>query len=389
MALYGGSSSLVEMRGAVKDRKASISGDAVDRLINRKIRDVCLRRTWSDLTKFVTVPLANQTNEGTVSTTFGSSVITGSGTTWPVSDAVNTLSTAPVTQIGMVKITPASMAGIIAGKWLTLDIGNPTWTEAVAVAFVIPGSFYAVVKNVHSPNFQITQSSLAGLQFRTTYPFYTVTSVLSATELLLDSAWADITQSGSEYQIMTIYIQPDPYCWRVKQGWDPVQGIPLDVDSYSFDQVIAGDPQLTASDNPTILCPVPPGGGGVAQWMVYPPQAGQYYINLVISHVWPRLIADQDQAPRFINPDVFVIGAIAEALRTKTVTQNMPKDPYYDPDTSQVEQGIYERMIEQAEEADEARLPSRLLSYARTNAGWLSANYLISHVGAWPSDFGD
>jgi hypothetical protein len=383
MALYGGSSSLVEMRGAVKDRKASISGDACDRLLNRKIRDVCLRRTWSDLTKFVTVPLANQTSSGTVATTFGSNAIIGSGTTWPVNDAVNTISTLPATQIGMQKITPASMAGIIPGKWLTLDIGNPPYTEAVAVAYVIPGSFYVVVQNNHAPNFQITQSSLAGLQFRTTYPFYTVTSVLSATELLIDSPWADITQAGSSYQIMTIYIQPDPYCWRVIQGWDPVQGIPLDVDSYSFQQVIAGDPQLTASDNPTILCPVPPGGGGIAQWMVYPPQAGQWYINLVISRIWPRLIADQDQAPSFINPDVFVIGAIAEALRTKTVTQNMPKDPYYDPETAQIEQAIYEGMIEKADEADEARLATRLTSYTMTAAGYLSPNYLLSHP-PWP-----
>lgn len=389
MALYGGSSSLVEMRGAVRDRKASLNSDAADRMINRKIRDVCLRRTWSDLTKFVTVPLANQTSSGSVSTTFGSNVITGSGTTWPVNDAINTTSALASTQVGMQKITPVSMAGIIPGAWLTIDLGNPSLTEAVAVVYVIPGAFYAVLVNNHAVNFQITKSSLAGLQFRTTYPFYTVAAVLSATELLIDSTWADITQAGASYQIMTIYIQPDPYCWRVKQGWDAVQGIPLDVDSYSFQEVIAGDPQLTASDNPTILCPVPPGGGGVAQWMVYPPQAGQYYINLVISRVWPRLIADQDQAPSFINPDVFVIGAIAEALRTRTVTQNMPKDPYYDLETSQIEQGIFEGMIEKAEEADEARLPSRLLSYSRLNAGYLSANFLISHVGSWPSDYGD
>lgn len=387
MALYGGSSSLVEMRGAVKDRKASLNSDAADRLINRAIRSVCLRRTWSDLTKFVTVPLANQTSEGSVSTTFGSNAIVGSGTTWPVNDVINTTSVAPVTQIGMVRITPVSMAGIIPGTWLTLDLANSAQTEAVAVVYTIPGSFYAVLQNTHSANFQITKSSLAGLQFRTTYPFYTVTSVLSSTELLIDSTWADITQTGASYQIMTIYIQPDPYCWRVTQGWDAVQGIPLSVDKFSFQEVISGDPQLTASDNPTILCPVPPGGGEVAQWMVYPPQAGQYYINLVISRVWPRLIADQDQAPSFINPDVFVIKAIAEALRTKTVTQNMPKDPYYDLEASQIEEARGEKMVEEADEADEARLPSRLLSYERLAAGYLSANYLLSHT-AWPSDFG-
>lgn len=386
MALYGGSSSLVEMRGAVKDKKPNMSGDAIDRVTNRVIRNVCLKRTWSDLTKFVTVPLANQTSNGTVSTLTGSNVITGSGTTWPVSDVVNTLGPTDVRQTGMQKITPASMKGIIPGSWLLLDTANSSLTEAVAVSYVVPGSFYAFVTNIHDAGFTITKSSLAGLQFRTTYPFYTVTAVLSATELLIDSNWADITQSGSSYQILTVYIQPDPHCWRIKTAWDPVQGIPLDADSFSFDQIISGDPQLTASDNPTIICPVPPGGGGIAQWMVYPPQASQYYLNLIITRVWPRLIADQDQAPSFINPEVFILGAIADALRTRTVTTNSPRDPYFDPETAMTYEAQFKEQLDEAEQADEARLATRLQTYDRLCTGYLSAAYLRTHV-PWPSQY--
>jgi hypothetical protein len=386
MALYGGASSLVEIRGSIKDKKPNLSGDACDRIANRIIRAVCLKRTWSDLTKFVAYPLTNETAAGTVSTTTGSDIITGNGTAWPVNDAINTVGPTAIRQPGMQRVTPASMTGIKPGTWLLLDTANSTLTEAVVVTFVVPGSFYAVVRNTHDPGFTITKSSLAGQQFRTTYPFFTVTAVLSATELLIDLPWADITQTGASYQIFQVYIQPDPYCWRVKQAWDPIQGIPIDVDNFTFEQVINGDSQLTASDDPTIMCPVPPGGGGVAQWFVYPPQVSARQILMVISTTWPRLIADQDQAPSFINPDVFVLGAIAEALRTRTVTQNMPRDPYYDPQVAMTYEAQFKEQLEDSEQADEARLATRLQAYDKMAAGFLSANFILSHPG-WPTDY--
>jgi hypothetical protein len=291
----------------------------------------------------------------------------------------------------MQKLIPAAMTNaangltIRAGMWLLLDSGTAS-QEAVAVTDTTPNGFYCICNFVNDPNFTVTMSSLAGLQFRTTYPLYTVTAVVSATQLLLDLPWSDITQSGSSYQILLAYCQPHPQGWRLKSAWDPVQGVGLDVDNWTFDQVIYGDPQLTASDDPTLMVPAPPNAGGVAQWMIYPPQVSQRYIMAVVSTTWPRLIADQDRAPSFINPDVFILKAQSLALRTKTITQNMPRDPYYDPAQANEFERMYKEELETAEQADEARLSHRLQTYDKIAAGNFSTHFYQTHPG-WPTGY--
>lgn len=384
MALYGTVGSLVEMRSAVKDVKPNANVDACDRFINQAIRSVCLKHTWSDLLQFVQIPIPTATLDGTVATVTGSNVINGSGTAWPVADLVNTSCPNPVRQPGMQFIKPASMANIGPGRWLLIDSAGP-FPEAVAVTDIRPDGFYAALRNPHDVGFTITASSLSGLQFRVNYPFYTVIAVISDTQLWLDGNWADVTQSGVNYQILKAFCQPHPQAWRLKFAWDPIQGVPLDVDGWSFDAVQAGDPQMTASDNPTILCPAPPGGGGVPQWLIYPPQTSQRYFSAIVSTVWPRLIADQDRAPSFINPDVFILRSQALALRTKTITQNAPRDPYYDPEQANEFERLFREEVETAEQADEARLAHRLQTYQRTAFGAFSSKWLQQHPG-WPTD---
>jgi hypothetical protein len=384
MGLYGSVGSLVEMRGCVLDIKPNCNRDSVDRFLNQAIRMVCMRHTWSDLLKFVQVTIPNQTATGTVSTVTGSNIINGSGTGWPVSDAVNTTCANPVRQPGMTFCTPASMTNIIPGSWLLLDGGNAP-QEAVAVTDVTTGGFYAACAQTHTAGFPITMSSLVNQQFRTAYNFLTVVAVVTPSQLLLDNPFPDITQTGAAYQILLFYCQPHPQAWRLKSVWDPQQGIWIDPDNFSLDQILAGDPQLTASDNPTIMAPAPPTAAGVPRWCIYPPQASGWYLPVIVSTTWPRLVADQDRAPGFIHPDVFILKAQSMALRTKTVTMNMLRDPYYDPQQAAEFERMFKEEMEVAEQADEARLAHRLQSYKNMPSGALSATYLLSHAG-WPTD---
>ena len=385
MALYD--DNLFTMRAAVRGVKPNVSPEMVNRWINKRIRLALTSHYWSDLTRFGFLAVPDSYTTGVVSVTPNSPLVSGAGTGWPVTDAVNTTAGPDqVRQPGYQAIHAGSMAGITIGTWLLIE-GGGTNQEAVAVVDVAPTYFVANFQRTHDPGFAITKSSLAGRQFRTTYPFFTVTAVLSATSLLLDIPWSGPSQTSVAYQIQQVYFQPDPYCWRIDYAWDPVQGIALDVESTSFQDLTILDPQMTTTDNPTVLSPAPPGGGGVPQWFLYPPQSSQRQIGIVYFALWPKLVADTDRPPPFINPEVFVAGATADALRTRNLTNDMRQDPYFDTTLAQVYEEQYREYLDQAQNADEPRRATRLQGYRRVVAGAYSASYLQSHPGVWPSDF--
>ena len=313
-----------------------------------------------------------------------------------MADYINTaaLPQVKVAQPGYNRIQPASMKGIKPGQWLLIDngAGNPAQQgpnpEAVAVVWSDPTTFLAEFSYPHNPGFTIEASSFAGLQIQLSYPLATIQAVPNATTLWVDQTTGGPPLSGTTYTILTAYIQPDPYCWRVKFGVDPTQGIPLDCENNTYEDILIGDPQLTNSANPAVIVPTPfLGGGGVAQWMTYPLIFSEYYLNLIIVKTWPKLIQDSDRSPNFLDSEMFIAGAKADSLRTNLISRPGEKDPFFNPQLAQTYEALFEKYLSEAEERDESLSHHRLQSYARTVAGAFSAVYWQSHPG-WPTDFG-
>lgn len=350
-----------------------------------------LRRAWTDLITLGNVNIPNSYTTGTATTITSSNVVTGQSAFWPVADFINTLAAAPVRQPGYSIVTPVDMTNIKAGQWLYVDQGgNP---EAVCVTWTNGVSFIASFKYQHNPGFVVQASSFAGLQFRISFPLYTVQAVTDPNTLLLDMPWGGPPQTAQSYEILGCYIQPDPLCWWLQFVWDPVQGIALDCEKWTYQQVLIGDPQLTTSDNPTIVVPVPQSSGfsgtgaQVATWMVYPPQSTARVLGVIYVRGWPKLIQDTDPSPGFIDSNVFVMGAQAEALRIPIISQDRRPDPYLNVDLSGRMMAEYEAAIDRADQKDQATAPDRLSSYVLDVTGGFSANYQRSHpgMGSWPS----
>ena len=383
------SENLFTMRAAVKQIKPNASSELIVRSLNKRVRDVITKRYWSDLLRFGYLAVPAAYNTGTVAVTAGSATVTGTGTTWPVNDDINTSAVnSVIKQPGVYTVTPAVMTRIIPGISLVIDDPGGGQQEVVTVISVGPGTFTARFTKAHVANFTIVKSTFAGRQFRTSYPFYTVSAVTDPTSLLLDAAWAGPAQSGVTYQVIQVYFRPDPYCWRIKHAWDPAQGISLDVDNHTIEKLLILDPQMTTSDNPTVMVSVPPGPAGTPQWMLYPPQSSARQIGIIYAVQWPAMVQDNDVPPPFINPEVFIAGAAADCLRIRTLTEDRRVDPYYDREQAMDFEQQFSAYVQQAEDADEPRVNTRLQSYQMNVTGGYSASYMQSHIGAWPSQFG-
>lgn len=385
MALYG--DSLQTMRAAVRGVKPNCSSDNIDRFLNKRVRDAITRKTWSESIKFGAVAIPNSYTAGTVSVTQGSTVVIGAGAGWPVADDINTIGPLPVKQPGATFITPASMTGIVPGRYVLLDTANPTLMEVVAVEVAAAKGFWARARNTHDANFTITKSSLANRQIRTNYPFYTVTAVIDSATIWIDLPWSQPNQTAVSYQIQQAYVVVDPYARRILYAWDPLQGIALDVTNWTLEQILVGDSQLTSTDNPIMMVNAPAGAGGVPQWFLYPPQSSARGIPLVFSTVWPKMVNDDDRPPSFLLPEIFIAGATADALRTRTITQEARQDLYFDPVLASEYERQYEALLDTADEEDQGRRNDRLQSYRLMAQGMYSATYLQSHIG-WPSSYG-
>lgn len=76
------------------------------------------------------------------------------GTTSHISNTVNTTVAAAVTSTGSQTVTPASMAGICNGCYLTFDQGTAS-EETAQVTAVTGSTFTATFQNLHSANFKV------------------------------------------------------------------------------------------------------------------------------------------------------------------------------------------------------------------------------------------
>lgn len=373
--------SLWEVRGRTREIKPNCSPAQADGFINRRIRNALDSRTWSDTVKIGMIIIPNGVNDGTVNLTPGMTTVVGNGTSWPINDAVNgSLSVAISQAPGFADITPSPgvIGSIQVGSLLLIDAGSSA-QEVIAVRSIGPTMFSAYCQFNHNSGATLVASSYAGRQFATDAYVYTIQAVLASNQLLIDFPYGGQPQNGVSYMIRKQYVSPSPTAKYLKdQAWDAIAGCIVGT-SRDFAWLNLVDPQRQSTGNPQELCRMPANPAGIMQWEMWPFQTTQYALACIYEDGWPTLRYDTDLLPPFINPEVIIAGACADALRTKVIPREGKTDPYYDPDASRFWDGEYLRLLEQATQSDQGRRLTQLTNYREMLESY-SFNWLRSHA---------
>ena len=383
--------SLWEMRGRVREIAPSRSKEMIDGFLNRAVRNCVDSHNWADLLKTGIITIPQNFTAGTVNLTPGSNQVVGVGTGWPVNDALNTVLAQAVNEVpAYVQVFPGAgaMNVIKPGMYLLLDQETPASTEIITVTSVGPTSFYAYCQYPHAAGVSLQKSSLANMQFQGPDYVYTVQAVLTPTLLQIDMPYGNVAQTGLSYQIVKAYVQVSPTCRRLLYAWDAIAGQPVGVGK-TVDWLNIADPQRTSSQQPQELVSTFPAPGGIMQFECWPYQQTPYGIAVIYQDGWPTLKYDTDLSPPFINPEVFISSACADALGTKVIPRIGQQDPYCDPVQARVWRDDARVLLERALDSDQNRYLTAIQNYQLQLIGGASTNYWRSHAGSWPSDYGE
>lgn len=349
------------MMGLVLDAKKNAHPEAVRRFLNGRIRKTLNYRVgWSDLQKTTYISLPNPYTTGTVSTTYGLPVLTGTATAWPVADVVNTTITRDLLDIGNAEVYLADNTGVTNDSVLLVDAGTLT-AEAVSVtAITSRGSVMANFQFTHNAGATVTMSSLAGLQvaFGVGSSLFTIAGVVSPTQILMDSVWGGAPLANAPYAIRKVYVTIASDFRDFVSVVDPQEGDLLETHTQlkTVDRV---DPQRTASGTPTNLIDFQPDKNGNMQFEVWPATSSARQIRVVYYSDWPEMQRPTDRPPPFLDPQLFVDGATADVLRSK-VDQN---DPFYDLQLADIYERQFKEGLELAVNADESKSVKNLTIY--------------------------
>lgn len=351
-------------------------------LLNERMRAVLDRRPiWSGLIKSIVVNFPTAYITGSISVTPNSTIATGTSTSWPVSDVVNTTIKEQISASGAKWVTPASMSGITRDTVLYVDAGlNP---EVLPVLDIVGTTILLNFQKAHNAEFSATSSSLSGLQLQVsgyTTPVYTVLAVTDSSTLVLNQSWGGPAQSQVGYQIVKMYITLDPYFKDVMAGSDPVQGIPLRL-HVSQQEINQYDPDRTNSNSPTALVDRGPSLCGNFQHEVWPVVTTPYVLNFMIRVNWPDMRLMDDYPPPFLNPNVLIYGALADAFRTPCPRPPDYRDPYLNPQTAASYEALFDRAYIEAVNADESLSQQAFQwNYAQTmGAATMGSNWMVDH----------
>jgi hypothetical protein len=229
----------------------------------------------------------------------------------------------------------------------------------------------------HTASHTATQSSLVNLQLQlgSTVPIFSVLGVTSPTALTMDNPWGNVTQSGTGYNIIMIYV---PFATDVKELLtvvDPFQGIPLRL-HVSQEELNLIDPNRTATNSPTCIGDRGPSASGVMLYEIYPPTYIPYQLNFLYHRQWPDMRLPGDRPAPFLNPTMLAYGALSDAFRTPIPVGPDMKDPWM---SIQVADS-YEKKFEMAY-ADAINADNSLYQSAFT---WQwSALYGIGNASYW------
>jgi hypothetical protein len=364
------------MVGHVKRFRPNVSDQLIQDWLTARVRQALDARTyWSDLIiqKVLSVPAAYST--GTIALTTGSTTVTGTGTAWATNDVVNTTLSSAVEEIGYATATPASMSGIEIGKPLYIDAGGTP--EVVVPVEVNSVSFKALFTMTHAAAQTVTASSHAGRQLRVSNatPVFTVQAVVSATSLIIDNPWGDEDVTAQTYNIMQLYFilahDLKEILWMV----DKQVGRPLRVHA-PVTEANWRDPQRSSTGDPQALIDFGPNSAGDMLYELWPRQTGARQLPYAYYKQWPEMTKDNDRPPWFINPTIFVHGAIADALRFRNTDD---RDRYHNPTLADHYEQRFLVGLEDAKNNDESKMQSAYGFDYRQVFGAGGANFWQSH----------
>lgn len=373
---------LSTMVSRVLAAKPNAQQSEVVRQINERIRSAINSQIyWADLLvrRIISIPAPYTT--GTLSLATASTFAIGGGTTsFPVNDVVNTTSNTQVFDYGFQQIFPASMAGIAVDRYLYCDAGNQSVAETVAVVQISPTSFWAKFNNPHATAFTMTSSSLAGLQLNVgmSYPIYTCRAIRDANTVEMDNPWGGPPLTSVQYQLYLIYATIDPNLKVLLDCIDQVAGrvisvyVPVEI----VDKI---DPQRTATGDPLALVQHSPSEAGSFCQEIWPAPQNARQLWVLCGLQWPELIIDSDRPPWFMDPNMFVNGAIADALRIKNIRFAADSDPYFNPQLARDYEMKYQNMLQLAVNANESKAQRAYSHNWEEIFGNLGANYWQRH----------
>jgi hypothetical protein len=242
------------------------------------------------------------------------------------------------------------MSNIEVGDWVTIDRGTGS-QEVLLVVSTDTTTFRAKPTVAHSVSAAIEKSSYVRRQFRESTgkgQYYNVTSVLSATSLLLDLPYGGATISGTSYRILQSYIsmpQNLRMVWSIvnhQNGWRIKFNLPAE----SLNNF---DVWRTATGFTTKLVDYVPDEVGRFRYELYPPPTVQMSFPYLAYITVPDMDDDEDTPPPGIPSHMLVHGAIADALRW-----GRRESDYYDPQTSMRYEQMFEMDLSNAAMADDS-----------------------------------
>jgi hypothetical protein len=330
---------LGELVGRCRALKPNCAPTVLQGFANDRVR-TCLDRQpyWSGLIDETILYIPASVTGGSVSFTKNSTTVTGTGTTWPIDDVVNTTLPDGVIRTGYQIVTPASMDGITADSYLYVDgDGDP---EIVHVIELRPTSFVAIFQKFHNPGCAVTSSSYCGRQLRlgNTFPIFTIEAIVSATEMIVDMAWRADDLTDHDYSIWQMYYTISPDIKSLLAVVDQAQGLPplrVNVPILELNRI---DPQRSSTGYPQIIANKGINSNNCMQWEIWPRCPTERQLRVTYFKQPAKMMSEGDLVPAFMNPTVLFHGMMADAYRTKIT----PDDPYFNPALS----ADYERRFE-------------------------------------------
>lgn len=364
------------MVGAIRAHKSNASPSVCETWLNWRMRMILnARPQWAGAIQrgILSVPAAY--GIGTVSTTAGSNIVTGTSTAWPVSDVVNSTIPNAVTQTGLQTVTPADMTGIAPDTWLYVDAAG-TNPEVVYVIDTNQNNFTAKFNYRHNAAATITCSSFAGRTLRTGFqkPNFLITAVVSTTSLLIEIPWGGTALTSTTYTILKNLYTFAPDLKQLMSVVDPLQGLSLTI-NYPLTMQNRADPQRSGVDFPQYVVSHSINQSGTALFELWPSPttARQMYFEY---YQQPKdMKAPGDQPPPYIDGQVLVAGALADAYKTRIGVD----DQYFDLNVSQMWETRFAESLQALMQADQ-NLFSQQYTWNTGNWGYpRGSNFEQSH----------
>jgi hypothetical protein len=265
------------------------------------------------------------------------------------------------------------MDKIQQGIYVVIEMENPSIMEILPIRKTGPDTFTVYCRYQHNTGATVQASTLANRQLDVNDYIFTITGILSATSAVMDRPWGGLAVTSNPYVIYSAYCQITPTAKRLRFAYDALAGNVLNTEQ-TQDFLNMGDPQRTNTGDPEAMCMMAPHPAGVMQWELYPQQMTGRLINLVYEDGWPRLVNDNDLSPYFLNEEIFIAGAQADALLARVIPREGRVDPFYDPSAAAFCEQQYKDYLEDAINMDQGRYMQMLSNFIDKVRGVSSYN---------------